>query len=130
MAFDINKLLSTTFEDANSTASTPCPEGEYTVRVDKIELRSITVRSTQEEKGILRVKWMIDDADGRVKAITGRDKVLVDQDLWLDLTPEGNMDFGKGMNVQLGRMRELFSPNTPGRPWGFQMLVGNGAPVL
>lgn len=130
MAFDINRLLSTTFEDSFATTSTPCPEGEYLARIDKIEVRSITIRATQEERGILRLKWVPEDPDGRIKQVTGRDKVLVDQDLWLDMTPEGNLDSGPSMNVQLGRLRELFGQNKKGQPWGFSMLTGNMARVL
>lgn len=126
--FDINKMLATSFEDANSTQSTPVPEGEYVARVEKIELRAVTTK--KGEQGILRVVWAPDDGDGRIKAVTGRDTNFVSQDIWLDLTEEGNLDFGKGMNVRLGQLRELFHQNAAGKPWGFNQLVGNVARAL
>jgi hypothetical protein len=127
--FDINKMLATTFEDANSTQATPVPEGEYIGRVEKIDFRVITTRNN-EERPILRVSWIPEDGDGRIKEATGRDRSIVSQDIWLDMTPEGNLDMGKGMNVSLGRLREIFHQNTPGKPWGFNQLIGNVAKVL
>lgn len=126
--FDVNKLLATTFEDANSTESVPCPEGEYVARIEKIEPRVMTTKNG--DRAILTVHWAPSDGDGRIKAATGRDNVLVRQDIWLDMTEEGNLDMGKGMNVTLGRLRETFGQNTPGKPWGFGMLAGNVAKIL
>jgi hypothetical protein len=127
--FDWNKMLATTFEDANSTQSTPVPEGEYLARVEKMEIRSITTKN-QEERAILRLTWAPEDSDGRIKEVTGRDQSRVSQDIWLDTTPDGNLDMGKGMNVGLGRLREVFGQNTPGKPWNFGQLVGNVARIL
>lgn len=126
--FDVNKLLATTFEDANSTESTPCPEGEYVARIDKIEPRVMNTKNG--EKAILTIQWAPSDGDGRIKAATGRDNIMVKQDVWLDLTEEGNLDMGKGMNITLGRLRALFNQNTPGKAWGFNQLIGNVAKVL
>lgn len=127
--FDVNKMLATTFEDANSTQSTPVPEGEYLGRVEKIDIRVITTKDGTE-RPILRLTWVPEDSDGRIKEATGRDKASVNQDLWLDVTPEGNLDMGKGMNIGLGRLREAFNQNVSGKPWNMGQLIGNVAKIL
>ena len=126
--FDVSKIMATTFEDANSTQSIPVPEGEYLARVEKVDVRVINTKNG--DRAILTVVWVPEDSDGRIKTATGRDRASVKQDLFLDLTPESNLDMGKGMNSRLGVLREALSQNTPGRPWGFNMLVGNMARIL
>jgi hypothetical protein len=128
MAFDITSLLSTTFEDAFSTETKPCPEGEYTAMVEKIELKPVTAQG--EEKVILKIVWTPQDSDGRIKQATGRDKINVSQDLWLDLTPEMNLDGADGMNIPLGKVRKALGQNTKGKAWGFGQMVGNVAKIM
>lgn len=53
----------------------------------------------------------------------------VRQTLWLDTTESGGLDFGKGKNVGLGRLREALGQNAPGKPWAPGMLVGGVAKV-
>jgi hypothetical protein len=49
--------------------------------------------------------------------------------VWLDITPQGSLDMGRGKNVHLNRLREAFNQNRPGQPWNPMMLVGQAARV-
>ncbi|HEX6824755.1 MAG TPA: hypothetical protein VF077_00450 [Nitrospiraceae bacterium] len=128
MSFDVNKMLATSYDDALSTQSIPVPEGEYTAMTEKLDFRVIDTKDGQ--RIILRLTWLIDDADGRVKLATSRDNNMVNQDIWLDMTAEGNLDMSPGMNTQLGRLREMWKQNMKGKAWNFSMLLRNPAKIL
>jgi len=53
----------------------------------------------------------------------------VRQSLMLDVRADGALEFGKGKNVGLGRVREALGQNSTGRPWSFPMLGGQLAKV-
>lgn len=54
-----------------------------------------------------------------VKYSFGLDTIEVDGKL--------RIDTGKGKNIKLGRIREVFDLNTPGQPFGFGMSEGRQA---
>lgn len=124
--FDPNQFLDMQTSEALDTKVIPCPVGEYLAVIDKIAAKS------GEKDGkpwtILDVVWDIQDEG--VKATLSRDKVLVKQGISLDVTDAGSLDFGKGRNVGLGRLREAVGQNTPGRPWSPNMLPGNMGKVI
>ena len=53
----------------------------------------------------------------------------VRQTIWLDLTESGSLDFGKGRNVGLGRLRDALGQNETGKPWQPGMMVGGVAKI-
>jgi len=126
--FDPKQFLDAQFEGAMDTKVIPVPVGEYIAVVEKVDTRAWQSKADPSKSGIaLDVTWNIDDAG--VKEATGRDKVTVTQSIMLDLTPAGGLDFGKGRNVRLGRLREALGLNVPGQPFGFRMLEGKVAKI-
>lgn len=120
--FDPTTFAQMTFNEANSTVSTPIPAGEWPFEVTKVDIQSW---SNKEKTNFgLKCVLMLDIQDDAVRAITGRPKNLVRYEMMLDLTPEGGLDFGKGMNVKLGRAREALGLNKPGQPFAFDMFLG------
>jgi hypothetical protein len=119
--FDASVFESQQFNDANDTRYVAIPEGEY--------LALIKEKKFRQEKGytILDVTWLIDDAG--VKEATGMKEPTVRQSIFLDVTQSGGLDFGKGKNVRLGRLREATGLNTPGQPFSFNMLEGRPARI-
>lgn len=120
--FDVNAFQNSQYAEASSTEYVPVPEGEYPAVIDKYAIR--------EAKGnvILDLTWKIDDAD--VAAETGLDNPQVRQSIFLDVDENsGTLAFGKGKNVQLGRLREALNQNTSGQPWSFGMLLGQVAKI-
>lgn len=125
--FDPKTFSQMTFTESNSTESTPVPVGEWPGIITKCEITSWEKRD--KTAAGLKYTLMIEIEDPAVQAVTGRPKSLVRRDAMLDLTPEGGLDFGKGMNTNLGRDREAVGLNRPGQPFAFDMFVGRPCKV-
>jgi hypothetical protein len=120
--FDVNALTQQPVEAANSTQIKQCPEGEYNARIADldggkgIDTWFREIKTKNGDRLILSLPWMILD-------VGVRDKVIVYQDIWLDMS--GNtLSTGEGDNVDLGRVRAALGLNTPG--FSFGSLVGAG----
>lgn len=122
MSFDPNTFLNTTVEGELDTKIIPCPVGEYNGISEKVDVK--TWQSKDGSSSGLKVVVLWDIQDETVKQFVGRDKVLVPQDIMLDLTEEGGLDMGKGKNVGLGRLREALDMNRPGEPFAISNLQG------
>ena len=121
-SFNPDTFLNTETSEANATAYTPVPEGEFQASIKSIKPRVLT-----DGRAVLDVTWIVDDEVARQE--TGMAEPSVRQTLWLDTTESGGLDFGKGKNVGLGRLREVLGQNAPGKPWAPGMLVGGVAKV-
>ena len=121
-SFNPDTFLNTETNQANATAYTPCPEGEFTASIKAIKPRVLT-----DGRAVLDLTWIVDDEE--VRNETGMAEPSVRQTLWLDTTESGGLDFGKGKNVGLGRVREALDQNQSGKPWAPGMLVGGVAKI-
>lgn len=122
--FDPKTFGQMTFTDANSTESTPIPVGEWEFEVKKVEIVPWKKKDDPTVGG-LKCVLMLETTAPEVVEVTGRDKNALRYEMMLDLTPEGGLDFGRGMNVRLGRAREACGLNKPGQPFAFDMFVGH-----
>ncbi len=125
--FDINTFLQTSTTDANSTALDPVPEGEWQMLSQLVAKDSFCMFDYKNgeragTKGFaLSVKFKITDPNIPAEYMN---RTVVYRTT-LDVTPDGNgLDFGKGKNIGLGRLREAMGQNRPGVPWGPSMLGG------
>lgn len=119
-SFDPDTFLNSETTDSNDTQYYPAPAKEYPMAsIDAIKPR------TAGDKPVLDVMWLLNDDEA--KEVTGMDSPKVKQTIWLDLTPSGGLDFGKGKNVQLGKLREAVGQNSPGQRWAPGMLLGQVA---
>lgn len=125
--FDPNTFASMTFTGANSTESSPIPTGEYLATCTKQEITAW--RSKDGSKNGLKSTLMFEIEDPKVIEATGRPKSSIRHEIMLDLTAEGGLDMGKGMNVNLGRTRAAMGLNDPSQPFSFDMFVGRQAVV-
>jgi hypothetical protein len=127
-------MLNATVSESNSTELLQIDEGEYIAVADPVSeesFKSFDIRKGDRagQKGLsLNVSWSINDEDGSIKAKIGR-APKVRQNIFLDLTSQGGLDFGKGRNVSLGQLREALGQNMTGRPWSFGMLGGGVAKI-
>lgn len=124
-AFDADSFGQTEYTESNDTVLIPVDEGEYPAVIKKKDFR--VVETKNGEQVVLDVTWEVDDAAQREK--TGREQLTVRQGLFLDRRDDGTLDFGKGKNVGLGKLREAVGLNQPGAPFSFEMLVGRPAMV-
>lgn len=134
MPFNPESLLGANYEEANSTELVPLPDGDYLAVSDPITAESfkqfdITKGERAGQKGLmLFVGWNISDDDGKLKEALGRSP-KIRQSIMLDVTKDGGLEFGKGRNVSLGRLREALGQNGNGRPWTWSMLGGQAARI-
>lgn len=126
--FDPTTFSQMTFTESNSTESVPVPVGEWPATIIKSEIVQWSSKNDSTKAG-LKVILSLEISDEAVSAVTGRPKNVVKHDIMLDLTPEGGLDFGKGMNVNLGRAREACGLNVPGRPFAFDQFMGHDVKV-
>lgn len=121
--FDPDAFMNQTVEGENDTKFEPIPEGEYPAVIDTIQFRSVDTKAGP--RVVLDVMYELQDA--AVKEQLGRDSLKVRQSIFIDTTPSGAIDLGRGKNVGLGKLRAAVNQNTPG--WQPAMLQGAG-PVL
>jgi hypothetical protein len=120
--FDPQSFMNASFTEANDTVLVPCPEGEFIGVIQKPEIRPWN--SKDGSKSGLSLDYYISIDDPKVTAVTGRNPTKVKGGCMLDLTEGGALDFGKGKNVGLGRLREACDLNRPGAPFSFNMFEG------
>lgn len=124
--FDPEAFLNETIEGANDTQYQTVPAGEYTGMIEKIDMPQ--GRTTKDGNPIypLDIMWVLLDED--LKASLGRDKIIVRQSVFLDITEAGGLDMGKGKNVPLGKLREALGLNSSG--FSLRQLSGAGPALV
>jgi hypothetical protein len=129
--FDPQRFLASTTSDPGSTRLDPIPQGEYRAVIEELEWREAKITKGENAgttRPIMRVIWKITDDD--LKAQLDRTPT-VRQDIWLDVDKAtGQLDFGKGKNVGIGRLREALGQNMPGVAWSPGMLRGAGPALI
>lgn len=132
--FNPELFLNTTVSEANSTELLPIPEGDYIAVSDAVNadsFKSFDIKNGDRagQKGYsLNVQWNINDEEGKLKEYLGR-KPTARQNIMLDIKADGGLEFGKGRNVELGRLREALGQNGNGAPWSFGMLGNQVAKI-
>lgn len=125
-AFDPAAYEQAVTEDSSSTTLTPIPAGEYLANIKGTKFRTITQKKSGEESLMFDVQFAILDDTGALKERIGRDPIVT-HGYFVDtvLGPDGKaqIDFNKGKNVWLGRLREALGQNVPGMRWSFPMLL-------
>lgn len=118
-AFDVDAFVNSTTEAPLPTRMLPIPVGEFLAVVSSHD-KWCEVRAITEGKMAGRVIADIhfDILDDNVKAQMGMDTVRIRESYFLDLTPDGRVDFSPNKNVKLGRLRDACGQNKPGIPFG------------
>ncbi len=120
-AFNPQMLLDATTTEQGSLVKVPVPQGTHLSVIEKVGISNGTGKDGREWVR-LDVQYNIDSAD--VKNALGRDKVVLTQGIMLDRKPDGALDYSKGKNVTLNRLRESVGLNEAGKPFAFRMLEG------
>lgn len=127
MDFNPQAFLDATFNDANSTEIINLDEGEYQAQSGEIEITTWQSRDGSKSGLKLLVPWEIMDEGAKAK--TKRNKIVVRQDVMLDITENGTLDMSEGKNTNLGRLRDATGLNQKGAPFNMRMLSGRMAKV-
>lgn len=119
MSFDLDTFMNSVTNEAGSTVLEPVPAGEFPAIIEDLK-----PRTTRTGRLVLDVIWNVEDPE--LKQKLNREKITVRQSLFIDTTSAGGIDFGKGKNVQLNRVREALGQNAGGQAWSPMMLRGAG----
>lgn len=111
--FDADAFLQSTITQSIDTTRTPVPPGDYVAQVNTDD-KAISIDKGTIGKGertgqpwaSLVVLMTIPDPSGSIMTATGRSPVIVRHNVFLDLTPSGQLDFSTGKNVQFGKLFE------------------------
>ena len=125
--FDPETYLNATTTESASTSMEPCPEGDFSATVKSADIKTWESKKTGTSGIKLSLVWDIDDQ--AVKESLGRTSLTCRQEFFLDLTDSGTIDYGKGKNISLGRLRDALGLNESGQPFAFSMLPGRAAMV-
>lgn len=123
--FNANQFLETNVTAKFDTSFPSVPSGEYRGVIDGLKVR--TGQGDDKDGTVLDVLWEV--LDEGVQAITGLKKVIVRQGIWLDIE-NGQLAYGTGKNVSLGRLREELGQNDESRSWSPNMLRGAVAKIV
>lgn len=125
-AFDPKQFLDVTFNQSSSTVRVPVDAGTHLAVIENVDIRS--GNKDGKDWAFLDVTYNIDDPV--LKEKLGRDKISLTQGVSLDFTKENSLDFSKGRNVMLGRLRDSVGLNGEGQPFGFRMLIGKPVKIV
>lgn len=117
-AFDPDTFLNQEVTGSSEVKYTPVPIGEYQAYIDELEM------SSYNDQPILQVTYAI--LNEELKASLGMEKPTVRDSIFLDVNPDGSLQFGINKNVKLGRLREAVNQNNPKEKWNFNRLRGMG----
>lgn len=126
--FNADDLMNDSVSDAMDTKFIAIPPGEWTAIIDKLELKSDVSKKTGEAYLVCNITWSI--TDDSVKKAVGLEKATIRQSFFPDITEAGKLDYSKGKNVALGRIREAVGMNKPGESFNLGMLNGAGPALI
>lgn len=127
--FDPDQFLHTSTEGALDTEFPVVPAAQYRAVVDDIKVKSGTMSKGENVGNLwvsININWSIQDE--ALKEEMERDKVIVRQNVFLDVDNQGTIQTGKGKNVMLGRLRAAVGQND-GSAWSPAMLIGQMAEI-
>lgn len=146
MPFDASALIQAVVDTKMAEQRPLVPVGEYTAVTAEIEPTQFRIMSSDKfeaskngcdknaKRLLLDLPWIIDSPE--LSAQTGRSKMYVRQSIFLDVTPDSDLDAGRfslqsgpEYNLGLGRLRKVFNQNEDGKPWSFSMLGGKPARI-
>lgn len=130
MPFNINKILESTTTAPLDTLIEPPAAQDYDAVFDQItekNFRTLPGQNGEPDRLIVSLPLELrgPEAEAEEERL-GRKPLTVRKDVWLDMTPEGDLDFGPNKNVDLGRVREAVGQNQEGVSWNLTRLNGAG----
>jgi len=124
-SFNSEQFLQTKGKGELDTKRPVVPVGTYRAQIEKIDARENEIKKG-DKKGqtvvFMDVLWHV--LDERLAAALNIEKVFVRQSFAIDLTPEGNLDYGKAKNIDLGKLRAALKQNDAKKEWWPNLMVG------
>ena len=129
--FNAEQFMNTTYKEALDTKLDPIPDSEdgsgWEAQITDLKARTFKGKDGSDLY-VMDVTWLV--LAEAVKKSLGIEKPMVRQSVWLEFTKEGNLDFGKGKNLKLGKLKEALGQNKAGKNWSPNNLMGQMAMVI
>lgn len=126
-SFNAESFLSTRSQGKMDTKYPTCPAGWYQAQIDNLAARQVDKNDGSGQSTVMDINWLV--LDDNVKQQLNVERVLVRQGIFLDLTEEGQLDYGTGKNVKLGKVRDVLKQNNPKKDWFPNLLIGSMARI-
>lgn len=118
--FNADALLDASYDESPPDHYTPITEGEYLLRVKTVNLRQ-GQSSDQRVFTILDLDMVVEDE--KIKADLNMPEPMVRHSIFLDMKPDGTLDFGTNKNVKLGQFKKACGLRE-GKKWTFRHFDG------
>lgn len=132
--FNPDQLSMLEVQESFDTTFVGLPPGDYPFSIDELEIREVESENAQGGSFfVMEVKCTtpgtsITPTGETVQAVTGRERASAKYKCFLDMERvDGGpprWKLGKGMNVDLGKLRAATGLNIPGQPFNPLMLKG------
>lgn len=126
-SFNAESFLATRTQGKMDTKYPTCPAGWYKAQIDNLAARQVDKNDGSGSSTVMDINWLV--LDEKVQQKLKSERVLVRQGIFLDLTEEGQLDYGTGKNVKLGKVREVLKQNDPKKDWFPNLLIGAVAKI-
>ena len=127
--FDPSTFLDIQTKEANSTEYIPLDEGEYTGIVETVDVREWTSKRTPPSVAWPSTSCGMSMTKANARSCPATRSSASRASCWTS-TPPGGLETGKGMNVNLGRLRESrWAQQARASRSASRMLVGQVARV-
>lgn len=125
MELNPEMLLESFTKAAFDTKVAPCPEGDFTLLISKIDIYSGVNKNGDP---YCMASFLLEVEDQAVRDELGRDKVFVTHSASLDIVVDPatglpKLDDAKGKNIDLGRIREACDLNEHKKDFNMNMLL-------
>lgn len=121
--FDEEAFLAATTEEEGSTTLTPIPAGDYRATIESVKARPWTSKDGLKSGKSIDIAFRVQDDTKEIENTIGRPPVLT-QGYFTELDASGRLDYSKGKNVNLMRVRAACGQNVAGRAWNPKHLEG------
>ncbi len=125
-AFDPASFLTATTK-AVSEKRDVLPEGPYLALIGEVT----AVAWEKGEKSGIRINVPLQvQVPAAIQDSVGRETLTLSDTIFLDLTPEGAIDYAKGKNAKLTKYRDVTGLNNEGEEFSMAMFAGRTVTVL
>jgi hypothetical protein len=132
-AFDPSAFEAQLLDAPLSTSVIPIPADDYMATIRDYKFREYTNSKTQEKGVSCDVTYDIIDDNGALAERIGRPPAVTHGyfcDTKVDAEGKTVLDFAKGKNVWLGKIREAIGQNVPGMAWALPMMKGQPIKIV
>jgi hypothetical protein len=118
--FDTDAFLDSEVDNAFETQRTTIPAGDtYMGVIDKLN----PPRVLDNGSIVMDIQWKILGQDELAESLNLED-IIVPQSAFLDIRPNGRLEWGVNQNIVLGQFRAALGQNDTGQRWSPRILQG------